>query len=311
MAAEKLNDTYQPCNVHTMHKVHEWKDVIQKGINIPFCKRQSIVDSYSLLHLIASKYMSPNSAALYISGEGGYTHGGVDMSPIMVQKSGEQMKKVREAMENEIRKFQVSGEVTLPFKDAELYKRFAVIEDNCRNYSCVIIGMDERITELEKNISNIRQYSGRFHMIEHLLVNLDKQSELNHSQTAVIVNMGEKIATLEKQLSQNRDQMLAFEHLLTILAEQKSNVSEAEAIEPEALEQEALEQEEDSNTYSEASQNSVKVSTDEDYDGFLCVFIPAVTVLVIALLFTLYQEMRRSSPLHIIDFRLLPSSKDL
>ena len=267
-----------------MHKVSEWKDVIQKGINIPYCKRQSIIDSHTLLHLLVSKYMIPNLAGLYISGEGGFTHGGVEMSQTMVQKASEQVKKVRDALEDEIRQFQETGEVVLGFKDNELYDRTAKLEGQVNQNLSAIIELDDKCINLNERIIQITQYYDKFHMIEHLMINLEKQSELNKTQSAVIVNTTEKIANLEKRLSENRDQMLAFEHLLTMLVEQKSPVEPTPFVEKESAEQENAEE----------GPEVIPVDfSKEEYEDFIYVFLPASILLIVMLLYTLYHHLRQ------------------
>jgi len=173
--------------------------------------RNSYYDSVALLTRIARKHGHDNPG-LYVYGGSGYGKG-VDPSPAILIKASEQMKKVRDSLEHEIREFQETGEFSLAFKDVELEKR---------------------------------------------------------------------IADIEGRLNQSRAQMIAIEHLLTMLLDQRSPVTPSPPVEDVDEEDE------------EPEDNKIPMSfTRNDYDDFLCVFLPAVTVLMVALTYTLYHELRR------------------
>lgn len=199
----------------------------------------------------------------------------MSINPMTIEKATGQMKKIKAAMENEIRQFLETGEVSLGFKDQELYDRTTKLEEQYTEHACAILDLHKRVTQ-------ISEYYDKFHMIEHLMINLEKQSELNNAQSAVIVNMTEKIAKVEKRLSENRDQMLAFEHLLTMLVEQKSPVQHSHDVD----DSENIEQDDETNKIP-------MPFTKEEYDDFICVFLPASLLLIVMLLHTLYHYFRQ------------------
>ena len=230
-------------------------------------ERLGMINSVDIVNGLLRKYfMADVYQSVKLNGHN------MSINPMTIEKATGQMKKMKAAMENEIHQFLETGEVSLGFKDQELYDRTTKLEEQHTEHACAIFDLHKRVTQ-------ISEYYDKFHMIEHLMINLEKQSELNKTQSAVIVNMTEKIAKVEKQLSENRDQMLAFEHLLTMLVEKKSPV------EPSSL------VEDDEDKQQEPEMIPVPFSK-EEYDDFICVFLPASLVLIVMLIYTLYHHLR-------------------
>jgi hypothetical protein len=76
----------------------------------------------------------------------------ISVSPMVIQKASKLVKKAKDAMDNEIRQFLQTGEVTLGFKDEALYARVEELERHL-NETLVkqeeYVAMKERIVALE------------------------------------------------------------------------------------------------------------------------------------------------------------------
>ena len=81
----------------------------------------------------------------------------MSVSPIVIQKASKLMKKAKDAMDNEIRQFLETGEVTLGFKDEILYSRVEELE-RCLNEIAVKqeenTAMKDRIVALEDFVNH-------------------------------------------------------------------------------------------------------------------------------------------------------------
>jgi len=212
-----------------------WTSMVEQGFTMPDRYIEHLQgftptrlrDSMELCDIIAKKYghsdppvyrkvFSPSSSVLL--------------------KAGEQLKKIRDAQEEEMKRFQETGEVTLGFKDEEVYERVKMLEDQSKNQTAIIIGLDDKLMDLEK------------------------------------------------ELSHHRDQILAIQHLLEVQMDQKN----AEI--------------EEANQAQEVQEQQRKNAVDM-YDTLLWFFFPSITILVFAIIFSIYNYPGNS--LHILENRTL------
>lgn len=157
----------------------------------------------------------------------------MSISPIAIQKASEKMKKMKEAMENEINTFLETGEISLGFKDMELYERIQMLEGQSK------------------------------------------------TKTTIILSLDEKIINLENELSEQKDQILAIHHLLELQMSQKNAEVQESQVANEC----------EMTKKGEEFENRIN----EMHNTFLCFFLPSVVVLVIAVIFSFYNESTYSA----------------
>uniref|UniRef100_A0A6C0AM90 Uncharacterized protein n=1 Tax=viral metagenome TaxID=1070528 RepID=A0A6C0AM90_9ZZZZ len=133
---------------------------------------------WQLCTIIAKKYGHRDPVAYC---RGSYEHGtykGFMPCPIVLQKSKEQLKKISDSLENEMKRFQETGEVTLGFKDDILYARVTEVE--CKLNEFVVQraennALKDKILVLEKFVNN---HKNSTRALENLLNTLIKQTRL-------------------------------------------------------------------------------------------------------------------------------------
>jgi len=191
-------------------------------------QRLRIKHSVDILNALLRKYFMPDVYS-YVK-MNGHT---MNISPITIQKASEQVKKMKEAMENEINTFLETGEINLGFKDMELYERVQMLEGQSKD------------------------------------------------QTTVIVGLNDKVANLENELSEQKDQILAIRYLLELQMSQKN----AEIQESQVAKERLMTKKE------EEFENKIN----EMHNTFLCFFLPSIAVLIIAVIFSFYNESKESA----------------
>jgi hypothetical protein len=133
-------------------------------------ERRAIIHSAELFNKIVNKYFISEQ---YLRFDPSVEN--MRMSQTTVQKATGQMKKMKEAMENEIHQFLETGEITLGFKDMELYERVKMLEDQEKEQTAIIVGLDDKVTNLENELTKHRD---QILSIQHLLeVMIDKKNE--------------------------------------------------------------------------------------------------------------------------------------
>jgi uncharacterized coiled-coil protein SlyX len=196
-------------------------------------ERRNILHAMELLTLIVNKHFICGPQLLtgrgYLRDDPSINS--MSISASIVQRASEQIKKIKEAMDKEIREFVETGELSLGFKDMELYERVKMLEEQSK------------------------------------------------TQTAIIIALDDKVMNLEKEMTQHRDQILAIQYLLEVQMDQKN--AEIEETK-QAQEAEELKKEE------------YNKRVIEMYDSFLYFFFPSITLLVFAIIFTIYNYPENS-----------------
>jgi hypothetical protein len=199
-------------------------------------ERRSITNSSELLYKIVSKYFFSERYLRYDP-----VVENMRVSQIAIQKATGQMKKIKEAMENEIHTFLETGEISLGFKDMRLYDMVKMIQEQTAD------------------------------------------------QTTVIVGLNKKIVGIEKKVNEQRNQILAIQHLLEVQMEQRN--AEIRGAQEAQEFQEAQEAQEYENAKKEERLAKEMV---EMYDALLCVFLPVITVIISMIIFIICQDSRSS-----------------
>lgn len=220
-----------------------WNSMVAQGFTMPdryieFLQghgTQPLNNAMELCDVISKKYGHSDPSD--------YRKGFSPSSTVLV-KANEQLKKIRDAQDEEIKRFQETGEVTLGFKDSEVYERVKMLEDQAKEQTAIIIGLDDK-------------------------------------------NMN-----LEKELSRHRDQILAIQHLLEVMMDQKNEELREVEEAREAKEAEELQRVDEYNK---------KIV--EMYDCFLYTFVPAIVILIIGIIVALYHDSRNS--VYILENRTL------
>jgi len=165
-----------------------WKSMLDQGFNSPdqyieFLEgRRPGPSASELCDVISRKYGHPNPMA-YRCGTHGYKGEFIASSTVLV-KANEQLKKIRDAQEEEMKRFQETGEVTLGFKDENLYARIEDLERRLNEFAVHIVlhrDMKERIDEVEEFTS---KYKDNMLALEHLLVTLIEQTNIQRADAS-------------------------------------------------------------------------------------------------------------------------------
>lgn len=226
---------------------------------------------WQLCTIIAKKYGHRDPVAYC---RGSYEHGeykGFMPSPIVSQKSKEQLKKISDSLEKEMQRFQETGEVTLAFKDEILYIRVEELECKLNKFAVqeVVNGeMKAKNEALEKRV-------------------IDLELRANEHAVQIVINrdLKERLIEVEEFATRYKDNMLALENLLHTLIAQ-TNIEKADAstgpIDLEEKQEEIV---------------------DNDESCILYSFIIPFLILLAAVIYALYTDSMRHAELELLDNR--------
>lgn len=158
--------------------------------------------------------------------------------------------------------------------------------------ACVALGFDNWNSMLELGFKSPNHYIEYLEGLplrktfkdEEVYERVKMLEDQSKNQTAIIVALDDKLMDLEKELGHHRDQILAIQHLLEVQMDQKN----AEI--------------EEANQAQEAEEQQRKKAVDM-YDTLLWFFFPSITILVFAIIFSIYSYPGNS--LHILENRTL------
>ena len=158
--------------------------------------------------------------------------------------------------------------------------------------ACVALGFDNWSSMLELGFKSPNHYIEYLEGLplrktfkdEEIYERVKMLEDQSKNQAAIIIGFDDKLMDLEKELSQHRNQILAIQHLLEIQMDQKN----AEI--------------EEANQTQEAGEQQRKKMIDV-YNTLLCFFIPSITILLFAIIFSIYRYPE--NPLHILENRTL------
>jgi hypothetical protein len=167
-------------------------------------ERDSILNSSDLVYIILGKYFFSQR---YLKNESVVQN--MMISQFAIEKASEQIKKIEEAMENEIKQYLETGEINLGFKDMELYERVQMLEGQSKDQTTVIVGLNDKIASLE---NELREQKDQVIAIRYLLeLQMEQRTtEIEESQVANELLIAKKEEEFEKKISEINTTFLCF-----------------------------------------------------------------------------------------------------